>query len=175
MPLADPAATVVHPPSPPAPLPASADRGRSRDAARATLGLPRDAGLAGTPHRRMPAVERHAHQAGTTAGICNMDASFAQHPRGSRDPPLTARPRGRPHHHRPPAIATNDDDLAIIADYVSGSFQTSRPGSFLPSVEARHSPSPPPSHLPAAFTRRRLSGGYGCTGTRRVRGDDVGP
>src|SRR5882757_7777027 len=37
---------------------------------------------------------------------------------------------------------------------------------------ARHSPSPPPSHLPAAVTRRRLSGGYATAfspdGTRVV-------
>jgi DNA mismatch endonuclease (patch repair protein) len=37
-------------------------------------------------------------------------------------------------------MAADDDDLAIIADYVSGSFQASRPGSFLPSVEGHNAP-----------------------------------
>jgi len=66
-----------------------------------------------------------------------MDASSAR----AREDRATTPP---PHDHvvcptitDQPAIATDDDDLAIIADYVSGSFRTSRPGSFLPSVEVR--------------------------------------
>jgi hypothetical protein len=69
----------------------------------------------------MPAVERHARQAGTIAGICNMDASSAQRPRGSRDHALT-HDTWSAHHHRPPAIATDDDDLAITADTSVGHF-----------------------------------------------------
>jgi hypothetical protein len=50
-----------------------------------------------------------------------MDASSAQRPRGSRDHALT-HDTWSAHHHRPPAIATDDDDLAITADTSVGHF-----------------------------------------------------
>jgi hypothetical protein len=107
VPRVDPEATAVRPPSPRPPRPASAVLDRSRDAARATRDPTRDAGLAGTRHRRTLAVEHpRARQAGTIVGRRNTDASSAQRPRRSLDHAVSACHAVMPTTPRTPPPAT---------------------------------------------------------------------